>query len=88
MELSRILENMKIRNGTVPNNKKNGNGNETVQNNAKHGIREWNGPEEFKKWDTGMGGSRTIEKMGYGSRTIENMEIGNGTVPKNERKGN
>ena len=68
---------MKIRNGTVPNNKKMGNGNETVQNNAKHGIREWKGPEQCKEWDTGMGESRTMKKMGYG----------NGMVPNNGKNG-
>ena len=30
-------------------------------------------PNNGKKWDSGMGGSRTMKKIGYG----------NGTVPKN-----
>ena len=56
----------------------------------------------MKKWDTGMGGSRTMENKEWNgpeewkiwksgmerSRRIENMEIGNGTVPKNEKYGN
>ena len=46
-----IIENTEIENGTVPNN-------------GKNGIREWNDPAQWKKWDTGMERSRTIEKRG------------------------
>ena len=74
---SRTREIMKIRNGTVPNNKKMGNGNGTVQNNAKHGIREWNGTEQWKKWETEM----------ELSRTMQNIRYGNGTVPNKGKNG-
>ena len=39
--------------------------------------REWNGPEQWKIWKSGM----------EWSRKMENMEIGNGTVPNNEKIG-
>ena len=64
MERSRTMKKMGYGDGTVPNNRKRGN-------------REWNGPEQWKKWDTGMEWSRTMEKMGYG----------NETVPKNGENG-
>ena len=65
MERSRTMEKMGYRNERIPNNEKNR-------------IREWEDPEQWKKWDSGMGGSRTMEKMGYG----------NGTNPNNEKYGN
>ena len=65
MEQSRTMENMEIWNGTVPHF-------------GKNGIREWNDPAQWKKWDTGM------ER----SRTMKNMEIWNGTVPNNGKYGN
>ena len=58
------MKDMEIWNGTVPNNEK-------------YGNLEWNGPEQWKEWDTGMERSRTMEKMGYG----------NGTVPHNGKNG-
>ena len=59
----RGMENMEIWNGTVPHN-------------TRYGNLEWNGPKQWKKWDTGMERSRTMEKMGYG----------NGTIPNNGKK--
>mgnify|MGYP007094276373 CR=1 FL=1 len=55
---------MEIWNGTVPHNRK-------------YGNREWKGPKQWKKWDTGMERSRTMEKMGYR----------NGMIPHNEKSG-
>ena len=55
-----------------------GYGSGRVPNNGKSGIREWENPEQWKKWDLGMGGSGTMKKMGYG----------NGTVPNNGKYGN
>ncbi|XP_044168003.1 uncharacterized protein LOC114954363 [Acropora millepora] len=49
-----------------------------VPNNEKNGIREWNNPEQWKKWNAGM------EEF----CTMENMEIENGTIPKNGQNGN
>ena len=46
MERSRIIENMEIGIGTVPNNKKMGYGNGKIPNNGKNEIREWEGPEQ------------------------------------------
>ena len=54
-------------------------GNGTVLNNGKYGIREWNGPEQWKIWKSGMERPRAIENMEIGmerSRTMENVEIG------------
>ena len=82
----------KFGNGTVPHNEKYGNlgmkrsptmkkmgyGNGTSPNYGKNGIREWNGPAQWKIWKFGM----------EWSRTMENMEIGNGTVPHNGMYGN
>ena len=64
--------------------------------------REWNGPEHWKIWKSGMEQSRTMKKWelimeGYRtikwdtgmerSRTPENVKMENGTVPNNERNG-
>ena len=68
--------------------KKMGFGNGRVPNNEKYGIREWENPEQWKKWDSGMGWSRTMKKWDTGmerSRTMKNMGYGNGTVPKNRK---
>ena len=41
MERYRTMKNMEIWNGTVPHNRK-------------YGNQEWNGPKQWKKWDTRM----------------------------------
>ena len=48
-----------------------GYGNGRIPNNEKNGIREWNGPEQWKILKSGM----------------ENLEIGNGAVPNSEKMG-
>ena len=73
MERSRTIENTEIRNGTVPNN-------------GKNGIREWNDPAQWKKWDRGMERSRTMKNMEIWEWNV--WKFGNGTVPHNEKYGN
>ena len=77
MERSRTMENLEIGNGAVPNSEKMGYGNGRILNNGEMGYGNGRIPKNWKKWDTG------IER----SRTLENMEIWDGIVPNNEKMG-